>query len=108
MIPPLTLHSLISFRMTLSLHCRVWSLEGQNKAKDEQGGYIQPSFWRHDTQHKGLVCDTEQHNNDLHYAECHYAPCRVLFIVMLNVVVLNVIILSVVKPSFQLQANGLV
>jgi hypothetical protein len=29
-------------------------------------------FWQNDTQHKGLVCDTE-HKNTLHNAECRYA-----------------------------------
>ncbi len=35
-----------------------------------------------DTQHKGLICDT-QHNNAiaLDYAECHYAERCILFLV---------------------------
>jgi hypothetical protein len=51
---------------------------------------------RYDTQHKGLVNDT-QHNNAPHYAECFNAECRVSFTVMLSVVML-----SVMAPSNQL------
>jgi len=65
--------------------------------------YVWPNFRRHDTQHndiqhnydtqhEGLVCDS-QHNN----AECCFVECRILFIVMLSVIKLNVIKLSVVK-----------
>jgi hypothetical protein len=68
-----------------------------------------------DTQHYGIICDTQlndtQHNNSLpscwmslcwvshfiycyaecRYAEYHYVECHILSIVMLNVVTLNVI-----------------
>ncbi len=54
-----------------------------------------------DTQHKGLVCDT-QNNNALHYTECLYAKCHILFNVMLsmlNIVMPSAVMLNVIMPS---------
>jgi hypothetical protein len=64
--------------------------------------------WRNDTQHNntqhtGLICDT-QHILSItlcikcHYAECR-AKCRVSFIFMLSVVMLNFVMLSGVTPG---------
>ncbi len=54
-------------------------------------------LWRHDTQHNGLICDT-QHNRN----ECLYASSRffidVISVIILSVVMLNVAMLSVVVP----------
>ncbi len=60
---------------------------GRKKERPIQTGgtYIR----RHDTRHKGIICDT------LHIKTVTVLSAAFLFIVMLNVVMLNVIILNV-------------